>query len=279
MVERDESTVSDGESILVPISSTIEQHPDSAVPTASPAVPVSTETARIIAIDPGRVNLIYGLENTPEGETLIIHKCSRGQYYQESHINRNNRKIDHWKRSATEVEHALQLLSRVSSKTAFLHTFEEFLEVNMRYDAILWSHFCKRRCGRVRLDNYIGKKRFVDKFFNSLWKKGEQDKPIIAYGGATFASTGRGEKAVPVKWIKRECQRRYQTIDVDEYRTTKCCHRCGGILSSVWRRHRVSGEITSIRSLKRCESHRACCSRFRFVSRDKNAARNIMACF
>eukprot|EP00960_Hanusia_phi_P073479 768021-Hanusia_phi.AAC.2 len=44
-----------------------------------------------------------------------------------------------------------------------------------------------------------------------------QDKPIIAYCNPSFAPTGSGEKAVPVKWIKRECQKRYQTVDVDEF--------------------------------------------------------------
>eukprot|EP00960_Hanusia_phi_P072686 767855-Hanusia_phi.AAC.4 len=74
----------------------------------------------------------------------------------------------------------------------------------MRFDDILWEHFCKQPwCGRVRLDNYIDKQRFIDTFFSSLWKQGKQQNPIIAYGNALFASTGRGENAVPVKRIKR----------------------------------------------------------------------------
>eukprot|EP00960_Hanusia_phi_P063579 765516-Hanusia_phi.AAC.1 len=67
------------------------------------------------------------------------------------------------------------------------------------------------------------------------------EKPIIAYGNASFALTGRGEKTVPVQRIKRECQKRYQTFHVDEFRTSKCCRRCGGVLSHVQRRQVCQG--------------------------------------
>eukprot|EP00960_Hanusia_phi_P002681 78922-Hanusia_phi.AAC.1 len=67
--------------------------------------------------------------------------------------------------------------------------------------ATLWLHFCKpRRCGRVRLDNYIGKKRFVDNLnFSTVYGNKENRTNLSSprYGGATFAATGRGEKAVP----------------------------------------------------------------------------------
>eukprot|EP00960_Hanusia_phi_P021177 625667-Hanusia_phi.AAC.1 len=98
--------------------------------------------------------------------------------------------------------------SSASSKAGFVEPIERFLEIDMMFDDISWEHFCKQRCGRVRLDNCIGKQRFIgiffDKFFSSLWKQGKQEKPMIAYGSASFASTGRGKKAVPVKRIKRE---------------------------------------------------------------------------
>eukprot|EP00960_Hanusia_phi_P064759 765905-Hanusia_phi.AAC.2 len=105
----------------------------------------------------------------------------------------------------------------------------------------------------------IGKQRFIDRTFFSVdfWKQDKQEKPVIAYGNASFASTGRCEKPVPVQRIKRKRQKRYQTFDVDEYRTSRCCSRCGGRLSDIWRRQ--------VRS--------------RFVSRDLNAALNILACF
>eukprot|EP00960_Hanusia_phi_P064468 765802-Hanusia_phi.AAC.1 len=63
--------------------------------------------------------------------------------------------------------------STAPSKTGFVESFERFLDIDMKFDSILWEYFCKQRCGRVRLDNYIGKQRFIDKLLNSLWKQGK----------------------------------------------------------------------------------------------------------
>eukprot|EP00960_Hanusia_phi_P040300 754379-Hanusia_phi.AAC.2 len=79
-----------------------------------------------------------------------LNKRSRGQYYEESNIQKNNEKIKRWNKRAGDVNEALQTLSLVSSKTAFTRKFEEFLEADMMYAAILWGYHCKRRCGRVR---------------------------------------------------------------------------------------------------------------------------------
>eukprot|EP00960_Hanusia_phi_P077890 768750-Hanusia_phi.AAC.6 len=179
--------------------------------------------------------------------------------------------IKKFNKRASDVN-ALRTLPLVSSKTAFTRKFEEFLDVDIWYGAIARGHYCKRRCGRVRLIITLAR-CVVSK--NSSTVYGSR-----AYGNASFASTGRGDKAVPVKWIKRECQKRYSTVDVDEFRTTKCCSFCP-ILSTVRRRQVSYGteRTVRVRGLKLCESHQACCSRSRFVFRDAKAALNIMACF
>eukprot|EP00960_Hanusia_phi_P059153 764089-Hanusia_phi.AAC.2 len=55
------------------------------------------------------------LEVSPQGET-IVHKHSRGQYYEESNIQKNNEKIKKWNKRAGDVNEALHTLSLVSSK-------------------------------------------------------------------------------------------------------------------------------------------------------------------
>eukprot|EP00960_Hanusia_phi_P020698 609822-Hanusia_phi.AAC.2 len=129
------------------------------------------------------------MEISSQGDT-IFRKNARGQYYEESDFRKNNEKINKWNKSAIDVNQALQMKSSVSSNTV--------------------------TCGGVRLDKYIGKQCFIDIFFSSLWKQGKQKKPVIAYGNASFDSTGRGEKAAPLKRIKRECQKQDRTFDVNE---------------------------------------------------------------
>ena len=89
----------------------------------------------------------------------------------------------------------------------------------------LWNHYTKHRCAALRMDNYIHKTKAIDNFLNSLTKPGQKE-PIIAYGGAKFAPGGKGEVNVPVKYFYKRCQLRYDTKLVNEYNTTKKCHRC-----------------------------------------------------
>eukprot|EP00960_Hanusia_phi_P064601 765839-Hanusia_phi.AAC.1 len=62
---------------------------------------------RVIAIDPGRANLICGVEVSPQVET-IVHICSRGHYYKGSSIQKNNEKIKIWNKRAGDVNEALR---------------------------------------------------------------------------------------------------------------------------------------------------------------------------
>eukprot|EP00960_Hanusia_phi_P077668 768726-Hanusia_phi.AAC.2 len=83
----------------------------------------------------------------------------------ESNIQKNNQKIKKWNKRAGDVNEALhrRRYRWFLQKLRSLENLKKFLEADMRYAAFVWGHYCKRRCGRVRLDNYIGKKRFVDK--------------------------------------------------------------------------------------------------------------------
>jgi hypothetical protein len=48
-----------------------------------------------------------------------------------------------------------------------------------------------------------------------LGVKGEE-KPLIVYGAASMNPSGKGELAVPVKYVYEKCKRKYKTIRVDE---------------------------------------------------------------
>ena len=64
-----------------------------------------------------------------------------------------------------------------------------------------------------------GNDKFQINFFQSMHLKGTK-KPVIAYGSANFACNGRGEVSVPVKYVKEKCKPYFETVDVDEFRTS-----------------------------------------------------------
>ena len=109
-----------------------------------------------------------------------------------------------------------------------------------------------------------------------MHKKGER-KPVIAFGKGGFASHGRGEVSVPVKCVKGKCRQYFETIEVDEFRTSSICPCCDNVLSKVTKKIQVADdkcEIREVRGLRRCSS--TVCSQVSFKNRDSVGARNIL---
>ena len=108
-----------------------------------------------------------------------------------------------------------------------------------------------------------------------MHQKGEI-KPVIAYGAAKFASGGKGELSVPVKYIKERCNKYFKTVLVDEFRTSCVCPTCNELLQKVVKKVDQK-KFHEVRGLRRCCS--TVCSQFPFKSRDFVGALNILRCF
>ncbi len=231
---------------------------------------------RVIAIDPGRVNLVYGVEQLPEGGTKT-YTLTRRAYYHGGHIFKARRHTQRWNRA---IQDELDALAAASPKTSHTAAWHEYLAaVQQTYDA-LWGHLCRRRCGRMRLETHIYKQKTLDTFLASM-KPRRQPVPKIAYGAARVASGGAGELSVPCVEVYKRISKLYPTTPVDEFRSTKCCYACAsnGLTSELagMRRQRRGGEpgLQDNRGLRRCTTCRKC----PLVSRDMNAALNIDLCF
>jgi len=230
---------------------------------------------RIIAIDPGRNVLICGVEQIPGQEKPKQYRYTRRQYYHESHINQNNAKLEKWRQGITEESNDM---ARVSAKTSRLDHYERYIDTVVRLRETLFEHNCQNKFARLRMDNYIHKHKAIDKFFKKMKGNGSDQNPIIAYGDASFGCTGRGEKSVPVKWIKGRCQNSFEVTAVDEYRTTKCCNRCHQELYDLKRKQInknaiLADEVSVVRGLKWCRSTTCILAKpYGIKSHDINAA-------
>ena len=83
----------------------------------------------------------------------------------------------------------------------------------------------------------------------------------------------------PIKGMKKRCQQFYQTVEVDEYRTSQVCPNCDstlGLVNSETRRDR-NGNRRILRGLLHCNNQK--CAWKPFKSRDGVAAKNILRCF
>ena len=186
---------------------------------------------RVIANDPGRTNIFYGVE-VNEDESVETYKFTRNEYYHKSGIAKAKKKSEQWNES---IQPFLNELSENSPKTNDPDKWNEYLRIYSEYYELLWDHYTEKKWSRQRFHLYMMKRKVVDQFFQSLTFKGSP-KPKIAYGAAKFSSTARNEVAVPTTAMYKACSRYYWTEPVDEFRTTMCCAECGEVLHKVARR-------------------------------------------
>jgi hypothetical protein len=221
---------------------------------------------RVVAVDPGRVVMFYGVEKLSNGK-VKEHILSRKQYYNDCGINTARRQVQRW---TQRIQKRLDKLSKVSTKGCNLRRHQEYMKTYLKVKNSLWKEYTKARWSRQRFRLYSGKKRVFARFFNSI-KNFDKSKAVkIAYGSAKFAPTGKGEVAVPTTQVFKECNYRFPTILVDEYLTTKIHCETNTVLEKV----KIKGQKNCLRGLLWCNSPQVS----KFVSRDKNAALNILRC-
>jgi hypothetical protein len=230
--------------------------------------------ARVIANDPGRKTLFYGVEEL-EGSKIKTYTFSRNKFYDESGSTIATKKCNKWNEKYLKEE--LDELSTTNSRSLYLQDFLSYVGViNKHYDTF-WSEYLKKKYSRQRFNLYSNKKKSYDNFFKSLDDKSGRQL-IIAFGDAGFASTAKHELAAPTTTLEKECGKWYKVVKVDEFRTTQLHCESGSILTKIKERLLTKdGKPFSktIRGLLRYKTSKFC----KFIDRDLNAAKNILKCY
>lgn len=215
---------------------------------------------RVIGIDPGRVNMVSGVEM--EGDACVRHfTLTRGTHYQGIRGSIQRRAL--WD---IPLHGVFQRLARGSLRSSCpVKNFEYRRAILDNYDR-LWNNKTSSKRGRDRLFVYSQKRSGLDRFFSNVRGDRSKPAPIVVYGGASVRANGKGEKlTVPVKRVLAACQRFFNVEIVNEYLTTKVCADCDGRLHPIKRR----GESRAVRGLCWCSTCKV------FVNRDRNAACNM----
>ena len=227
---------------------------------------------RVIAFDPGRTNILYGVEEISPNN-YKTYKLTRKQYYKESLIF-DIKKIT--EKENLKIKEILEELSENSSKSCKLENFMKYLNVIMKHKDKLYETYCKKMWSNNRFKLFCKKKSTISRFFNSLKNKNDKREIIIAYGSAKFSSTGNGEIAVPTSSVYKACKNIYKTNIVDEFRTSKIYHKDNSILKLVGIMKKFKDDKLKKVSLRGLLWYSSTNNRNNFVNRDLNAAINIL---
>jgi hypothetical protein len=217
---------------------------------------------RVIAIDPGRSNLIFGVEKLENGSTKT-YKLTRNEFYTNAGMKTCNRKTAKWEKN---IEAAELVFRQHSLKTINEGEWSAFLKDYSIVYKTLWEAKTQKKWARERFRVYCLRNKILDKFFQTMNGK---EKPTIAYGAAKFNPNNKNELSAPTTYLSKRCAIHFPTVFVDEYNTTKVCSCCDSKLCPVV----IDGQER--RGLRWC-----CSTKCRtFLNRDLNAALNILRCF
>ena len=188
---------------------------------------------RIIGIDPGRKNIAYCVELDPETKKIIKKtRLTARQYYCDSGFMRYKQKVQTWL-----SEEKYKRINENLSKTVLAEdSFQAYLKLYVQNFNVIWQSKTCKKWRREKFRVYCLKKKTLAKFINKVI--GDVSQPFhIAFGAAKFAPTGRGEAfSSPCsslgKLIREKAGSRNFSL-IDEWNTSKACHRCNQSLSSV----------------------------------------------
>jgi hypothetical protein len=242
----------------------------------------------VIALDPGRRTLLYGVRETSQG--LKRHRLTKGEFYSRIGKARSDQRIKGWLKAEIEAQASAVSadgadsadVASLTPKTTDAGAWGTFLAAVRAALEPMTANRHAKKWSRDRLRTWIAKHRVVDGFFLSLKAATGGRVPHLAWGDASFAASARGGGlAAPTTFLQK---RAVATLGagcvtpVDEFRTSKCCASCGAVLQAVTARKTCKDGVErwcEVRGLRRCDST-DCHS---FVDRDDNAARNILKVF
>jgi DNA-directed RNA polymerase subunit RPC12/RpoP len=198
------------------------------------------KTKKIVTADPGKLYLLYMMDD--EGNEL---KYSCKQRDTESLAKRNRRiRVANKKRSV--INHQLNPgtpdiisceteLSEYPSTTVDIGKFKAYIKKKHEVNLKVKSYYEKELNRKLIWRTNVYRKKSEDKFLNRIETQfGNKEDLVVCIGdwSAKHGSPIKGASTMGVG-LKRLVKKRYTTLLVDEFNTSKKCSRCWKDISHV----------------------------------------------
>ena len=228
-----------------------------------------------VGIDTGRVRIATGADQDDK-----VFMITRNGFYRAFRDHRD-KKFEEERMTGTAWGKALAALAagggfRNGDKEKWEGTLDAF---DQHKDILINEQVIDKTRAMKGMRRFRWKKAFMEQKTKVFVERAikNKEKVVLGIGDGDFSSTGRGEKSVPTKgfWktldkiLKMHHIKEYVRIKkINEYNTTKCCHRCYGEMEK---------QITQFG--KECLRYRLCRTCNKTVgkrrNRDVNAAKNM----
>ena len=224
------------------------------------------EGRKVVGVDPGKFNIVY----MSDGNNKL--RYTAYQRRTETMTKRNQRILQTEKTKDNIIERETEL-SHHNSKTVDVDAFTKYVHAKNKLNADLWNFYGKVVHRKMKWRHFVYTQRSEDRFLGRMRDLYGEDA-LVAYGD--WNRTTQMRHFVPTKGVgmRRLISRHFDTVLINEFRTSKLCCNCEKELSYV--KIEQEGSKKKLFRCLVCEE----CERYEskkrvFLTRDLNAALNI----
>jgi hypothetical protein len=177
---------------------------------------------KIVTADPGKKYLLYMMDD----ENKVL-KYSSSQINMESLNTRNKRIKTTNKKQHQDITNAETELSKYNSKTNDYKNFKDYIKAKYECNKIIKKYYEKEINRKLNWRSKTYRQNSQDKFLNNIEKiYGNKDDVLICIGDWSNKNTIKGLSSTMGIGLKRLVSKKYNTVLIDEYNTSKLCCNC-----------------------------------------------------
>lgn len=234
----------------------------------------SIENKTIVGCDPGKFQLVYMVsedKETPGKYKKIQYNALQRQ--KESKSKRNGKIMEKektkWKITKIESE-----LTSERSKTSYYNKFKDYIGKKIEIYEKVKEFYRKELWRKLNFRQHVYSEKSLEKMMKNIEEKFGKEI-IIGYGN--WSRNTQMKNMIPTmgKELRKRIHKKFDTITIDEYRTSKKCNKCNEDMENF-----KNEEGKKIHRLMVCRKCKECkCenkTEIAYRARDKNSAINIM---
>ena len=225
------------------------------------------DNKNVVGCDPGKKFLTYMVDKN--NNTL---KYSSAQRRVESLAKRNSRILLTEKKKHNIIEKET-ILSELNSKTIDYQKFKDYIKEKTKLNNELQEFYITDLWRKMKWRQFVYSRKSEDKFMNNI-KNVFGDDIVIAYGDWSRSSQMKHFMPTKNKGIRKLIEKKYETISIHEYNTSKKCSNCLEDLNYMKHNNKKTFRHLCCHKCLSSENKQTA-----FKTRDANSAINIMNIF
>jgi hypothetical protein len=223
----------------------------------------------LVGLDPGKGVLAMLVDK--KGKTV---KYTSSQRRYES-FQKNAKYVRDRLKTINKLQETEKVLADYDTRTMNVEKFKDFIRVKMVVMNKVKKHYDQIIYRKLRLRTFVEGKKSVDKFLKRI-EDAYGPNPLIGYGNWSRSSQMKFQAPTMGRGLRRQIHQRFETLTIDEFGSSKYCHKCEKELKNLEKRD--GKKVHRCLVCEGCQCSESDKGVFRYVQRDINGALNILKC-